>query len=62
MAVKNTTQYPPRPIREVAARGFVRFDSSTIGPSEMPALKLPARNIADRGIVRLGSCGITSVR
>jgi hypothetical protein len=28
----------------------------------MPALKLPARNIADRGIVRLGSCGITSVR
>ena len=62
MAVKNTTQSPPRPILEDAARGFVRFESRTITQSQLPPLRLPAQNITDRGIVRLGSCGITFVR
>jgi hypothetical protein len=61
MAIKNKTQDPPQPIPEGADRGFVQFDS-TITLSELPPLKPQARQITDRGIVRFGSCGITSRR
>jgi hypothetical protein len=62
MADKNTSQYPLQPSPEGGHRGFVRFDSSTITPSELPPLKLQAREITDRGIVRFGSSSITPAR
>jgi hypothetical protein len=62
MADKSTTQYLPQPISGGADRGFVRFDSNTTTPSELPPLKPQAREITDRGLLRFGSCGITSAR
>jgi hypothetical protein len=62
MPDKNTSQHPLQPSPEGAYRGFVRFDSSTIMPSELPPLKPQAREITDRGIVRFGSSNITSAR
>jgi hypothetical protein len=62
MADKNTSQHSLQPSPEGAYRGFVRFDSSTITLSELPPLKLQAREISDRGIVRFGSSTITSAR
>ena len=58
MAGNNTTQHPPQPIVD---RG-IRFESSTVTPSELPPLKPQARQITDRGIVRFGSGTITSER
>jgi hypothetical protein len=62
VSIKSTTQHPQPSIPEGADRSSVRFDSSTIRPSEMPPLKLPARNVIDSGVMRLGSCTITSAR
>jgi hypothetical protein len=62
MADKNTSQHPLQPGPEVADRGCVQFDSSTITVSALPPLKPQAREITDRGIVRFGSGMITSGR
>jgi hypothetical protein len=61
MPIKNRTQHPSQPIPKGADGSSVRFESNTLTRSEMPPLKLPAQ-ITDRGIMRLGSCGITSER
>jgi hypothetical protein len=60
MPVKNRTQHPSQPILEGADRSSVQFESDTL--TEIPQLKLAAQDAIDRGIVRLGSCNITSVR
>jgi hypothetical protein len=62
MADKNTAQHPQQPTPESEDRGFVRFDSKTITLSQLPPLKLQAREITDCGIVRFGSGMITSER
>jgi len=62
MAVRNPTQYPPRPILEGTERGFVRFESNTATLTELPQLKLQAPETTDRGLVRFGSSNITSAR
>jgi hypothetical protein len=54
------TLHLPQP--KISARFRVQFGSSTIAASESPQLTLPACDVADRGIVRLGSTGITSER
>jgi hypothetical protein len=60
--IKNTAQRPQPPMQERGDRSFVRFETSAATPSEMPPLKLPARNTIDPGVVRLGGSNITSVR
>ena len=62
MADRNTSQHPLQLGSERADCGFLRFDSSTITPSELPPLKPQAREITARGIMRFGSAGITSAR
>jgi hypothetical protein len=49
-------------ITEDVQRPIVRFDNSPQPSPKLPPLKLPAQDITDPGIVRLGNNCITSAR
>lgn len=56
---KASARRRPRPQAAERAAALRGKDAAV---SRLPPLKLPASDVADRGIVRLGSVGITSER